>query len=110
MFAELYEKEKLSRPILSFFLASRLLPFLLLPTYLFLSLPQVATYGLRLAVERFFAQQDRNPIFRLAHGGIIVAVAINIFCEVIIRYDPYLQLRCAVRRAAVVVYGEVQLL
>ena len=29
--------------------------------------------------------------------------------KVIIRYDPHLQLRCAVRRAAVVVYGEVQL-
>ena len=30
--------------------------------------------------------------------------------KVVIRYDPYLQLRCAGRRAAVVVYGEVQLL
>lgn len=29
--------------------------------------------------------------------------------EVIVRYDPYLQLRCAVRYTAVVVYGELQL-
>ena len=30
--------------------------------------------------------------------------------KVIVRYDPYLQLRCAVWRAAVVVDGEIQLL
>ena len=59
----------------------------------------------------------------LARTGLLVALRLNsnptdfalsirwfFVLEVIIRYDPNLQLRCTVWRAAVVVYGEAQLL